>query len=123
MDIKLELLKNYISDFINNNLEDFEIDASQIADTLAINMLREIQSIITDEECSDFEAVEKIVCLFENNNIDFGFRHDFLYITFTIQKRAVKNLFFYSSLIYISLNNLKHCFLVAFLNYCNYNFI
>ena len=77
MDIKLELLKNYISDFINNNLEDFEIDASQIADTLAINMLREIQSIITDEECSDFEAIEKIVCLFENNNIDFGFRHDF----------------------------------------------
>ncbi len=77
MDIKLELLKNYISDFINNNLEDFQIDASQIADTSAINMLREIQSIITDEECSDFEAVEKIVCLFENNNIAFGFRHDF----------------------------------------------
>lgn len=46
MDIKLELLKKHISDFINCNLE-------------------------------DFEAVEKIVCVFNKNDIDFGVRHDF----------------------------------------------
>ncbi len=77
MNIKLELLKSYITDFINNNLEDFEIDASQIADTVAINMLYEIQSIITNETYSDFEAIEEIVCVFEKNKIDFGHRHDF----------------------------------------------
>ncbi len=77
MNIKLELLKSYISDYINNNLEDFEIDASQIADTVAINMLYEIQSIITNETYSDFEAIEEIVCVFEKNKIDFGHRHDF----------------------------------------------
>ena len=77
MNIKTELLKSYICDFINNNLQDFEIDASCIADTTAIKMLFEIQSIIKNENYSDFDAIEEIVCVFEKNKIDFGFRHDF----------------------------------------------
>lgn len=77
MNVKVEILKNYIYDFIKNNLEDFEIDASQIADTTAIKMLSEIQKVIKDESYSDFEAVEEIICIFEKYNIDSGFRHDF----------------------------------------------
>ena len=77
MNIKVELLKNYISDFIQNKIEDFEIDSSQIADTTATQMLSEIQKIIRDEKYSDFEAIEEIVCIFDKYNIDFGFRHDF----------------------------------------------
>ena len=77
MNIKLELLKNHISDFINSNLKDFEIDASKIADTTAIQVLSEIQNVIRNEGYSDFEAIEEIVCIFEKYNIDFGFRHDF----------------------------------------------
>ena len=77
MNIKLELLKSYITDVINSNIESFEIDENEIADTLAINMLREIQSIVKNENYSDFEAIEKIVCLFENYKIDYGFRNDF----------------------------------------------
>ncbi|MBQ8807919.1 MAG: hypothetical protein IJZ81_01265 [Clostridia bacterium] len=77
MNIKLELLKSYITDVISSNIESFEIDENEIADTLAINMLREIQSIVKNENYSDFEAIEKIVCLFENYKIDYGFRHDF----------------------------------------------
>lgn len=46
MSIKLELLRNYIFDFINHKIEDFEIDASQIADTTATQMLSEIQKVI-----------------------------------------------------------------------------
>ena len=65
MNIKLELLKSYITDVINSNIESFEIDENEIADTLAINMLREIQSIVKNENYSDFEAIEKIVCLLE----------------------------------------------------------
>ena len=72
MKIKLELLKRYLTD-----LEDIEIDADKIADSVAIRMLSEIQIIIKDETCSDFDAVEKIVCVFEKNKIDFGLRHDF----------------------------------------------
>lgn len=77
MNVKVELLINHISDFIKNNIEDFEIDASQIADTTAIQMLGEIQKVIKDENYSDFDAVEEIVCIFEKYNIDFGSRHDF----------------------------------------------
>ena len=74
MNIKLELLKSYISDFINSNLEDFEMDASQITDTTAIQMLTEIQSIIRNE---NFDAIEEIICVFEKNKVNFGFRHNF----------------------------------------------
>ena len=77
MDIKLELLKNHIIDFINSNIEDFEIDASQIADATAIQMLSEIQNVIKNENYSDFETIEEIICIFEKYNIDSGFRHDF----------------------------------------------
>ncbi len=77
MNVKVELLKSYISDFVNEKIDDFEIDASQIADTTATQMLSKIQKIIKDESYSDFEAMEEIVCIFEKYNIDFGSRHDF----------------------------------------------
>ena len=77
MNIKVELLRNYISDLINNKIEGFEIDASQIADSKAIQMLSEIQRVIKDENHSDSDAMEEIVCIFEKYNIDSGFRHDF----------------------------------------------
>ena len=34
MKIKAELLKTYISDFINSRIEDFEIDADDIANII-----------------------------------------------------------------------------------------
>ncbi len=77
MNIKVELLKDYIYDYIKYRIEDFEIDVSQIADTVAINMLREIQDVIKNESYSDFDAIEEIVRVFEKYNIDFGGRHDF----------------------------------------------
>lgn len=77
MNVKVELLRNHISDFIKSNIEDFEIDASEIADTTAIKMLSEIQKVIKDENYSDFDVVEKIVCIFEKYNIDCSPCHDF----------------------------------------------
>ena len=65
MNIIVELLKRYISDFVNSNIVDFEIDASQIADTTAIQILGEIQNVIKNEVNSDFDIVEKIVYIFE----------------------------------------------------------
>ncbi len=77
MKIKTELLKKYIADFINICIDDFEIDADKIADSVAISVLSEIQDIIKNNNYSDFEIVEKIVCVFEKYNIDFGGCHDF----------------------------------------------
>lgn len=77
MRIKTDLLKAYICDFIHERIEDFEIDADSITNTIAIKALSEIQEIISSYEISDFDAVEEIVCVFERYKIDFGVRHDF----------------------------------------------
>lgn len=76
MKIKVELLKTHISDFINSRIEDFEIDADDIANTVAIKILAEIQEIIKNDSYSDFELIEEIVCVFEKYKIDFGNCHD-----------------------------------------------
>ena len=77
MKIKVYLLKTHISDFINSRIEDFEIDADDIANTVAIKILAEIQEIIKNDSYSDFERIEEIVCVFEKYKIDFGNCHDF----------------------------------------------
>lgn len=77
MDIKVGLLKHYIVDYINSNIKDFSIDASKIADSTAINMIAQIHNVLKNEEYSDFDAIEEIICIFERYNIDCGFRHDF----------------------------------------------
>lgn len=77
MQIKLELLQNVIFDAIREKLSYMEFDADKIADTTAIKALAEIKGILHDDTKSDFDAVEKIVCIFEKYNIDIGGRHDF----------------------------------------------
>lgn len=76
MDIKVELLKREIIRKVNEELEDFEIDATQVADTTAIKMLREIQQILKDNE-DDFMTVERIVMVFEKYGLDSLPCHDF----------------------------------------------
>ncbi len=77
MNIKLELLKGYIEDFINDKLADFEIEANEIADTAAILVLSKIRNAVCNTSYTDFDVVEEIVCIFESNGIYCGGRHDF----------------------------------------------
>ena len=77
LNIKLEILKGYIWDIINSNLVDFEIDENNIASSVAIDVLSEIHDIIRNDDYTDFEAIEEMVCVFEKHKIDFGTRHDF----------------------------------------------
>ncbi len=77
MNIKLELLREGISDLINQKIDQLEIDISKIADSTAKQLLSEIQKVIINENYSDFDAIEEIVRIFEKYNIDTGFRHDF----------------------------------------------
>lgn len=77
VNIKTELLKIFIMDFIDARIDDFEIDADLIANTVATNILAEIQEIIKNENYTDFERVEEIVNLFEKNKIDTGSCHNF----------------------------------------------
>lgn len=77
MNIKTDLIRQYIGEYIASRIEDFEIDPDQIADTIATLILGEIQDIIKNENYSDFEAIEEIISIFEKYKISFGNRHDF----------------------------------------------
>lgn len=77
MDIRVELLREHISDFVRSRIEDFEIDANEIANTKAIQMLDEIAKVIRNDELDDFFAIEEIVCIFEKYKVSAGARHDF----------------------------------------------
>ena len=77
MDIKLELLLNHINDFLRDAFERFPPDTSKLADGIASLALSEIKSVLSNDELSDFDAIEQIVCIMENYRIDCGGRHDF----------------------------------------------
>ena len=77
MKIKTEIIKSYIADCICNSISDFEINADEIADAKAVEVLGEIQKILHQNELDDFEMIEEIVCIFEKYNLDTGVCHDF----------------------------------------------
>lgn len=77
MTIKTEILKKHISDYILFHINDFEINADEIVNTVAIEVLQQIQDIIKNGETTDFEKVENIVLLLEKHNIDSMPCHDF----------------------------------------------
>lgn len=77
MDIRIELLKAYVTEAVATHFEKLNIDADEIVSTKAINMLSEVLIAIRDDSLTDFDVVEKIVCMFEKNNIRCGTRHDF----------------------------------------------
>ncbi len=77
MNIKLELLKNQLSDVLFRNIEVLDIDINQIVQSTAISMLEKIQNIIKDESLSDFEVIDNIICVFEEYGINCGSRYDF----------------------------------------------
>ena len=77
MNIKYELLQNYIAECAAYFLQNMELDETKIADTTAISALSQIKDIICNEALSDFEAIEEIISIFEKHRIDFGARHDF----------------------------------------------
>ena len=78
MSIKKELLKGYIIDCINNYVSDFDFNCDDISDSKAICILSEIWQIIKNNDLSDFEKIEEIMCVFEKNNISTGACHDFI---------------------------------------------
>ena len=77
MDIRFELISKGIAEYVISRLGRMDIDINEITQTTAINALSEIQEVIKNEEISDFDAMEMIVCIFEKYEIDAGPRHDF----------------------------------------------
>ena len=77
MNIKHEIIIGHIAEAVKGIIEEKITEELPSADTKAITILEEIKKVIADDELSDFDVVEEIVCLFENKGIDCGSRHDF----------------------------------------------
>ena len=77
MNIELELMSSEIAKVIMKFLEITEPNIGKKVDRTAIEMLKEIKTAVCDENLTDFDIVEKIVCLLEKNNISCGSRHNF----------------------------------------------
>lgn len=77
MDIRVELLKEEITELIKHRIENLDIDADEVVHTVASKVLEEIKTVINNEELSDFMAMDEIVEIFEKYGIDSGGRYDF----------------------------------------------
>lgn len=77
MDIRLQLLLGTIQNNFLGHLDTICEAADSIAQTQAIQALSEIQEVLDRDEISDFDVVERIVCIFEKYKLDTGSRHDF----------------------------------------------
>jgi len=73
-----EILVEIFKEVQNDMFMDLEIDIlHEIFEERCCKSLQEIKSIIEDNTLSDFECVEKIVCVFENIGSHVSYRHDF----------------------------------------------
>lgn len=77
MDIKLKLLSNEIADLVVSRLDKLNIDADEIADSTAVEIVYQIQQALLNEEYDDFDIVDEIVDIFYKYNLDTGGVHDF----------------------------------------------
>ena len=74
--LKADLIKRKVARMISENIGNLEIDIDAIADTTAINIIREIQAVLIKNP-DDFEIVEEIVCIFEKYGVSAEVCHDF----------------------------------------------
>lgn len=49
----------------------------EIAKIKAVEVINGIKKVLSNDTLSDFDAIEEIVCIFEEYGIDTGGRHDF----------------------------------------------
>ena len=77
MNLKRNLLSCGLSELIERQLENSDIDFGEIADSMAIPALDKICAVVTDKTLSDFAAIEEIIYILHSFNIDTDERHDF----------------------------------------------
>ena len=77
MKLKRNLLSCGLTELIERQLENSDIDFGEIADSVAISALDKICAVVNDKTLSDFAAIEEIIYILHSFNIDTGERHDF----------------------------------------------
>lgn len=77
MELLITLLKQAAKDGnININI-DFSERIEKIVSDVCFQTLNNIHDILDDDNLSDFDCIEKIVCELEKIDFDGGSRHDF----------------------------------------------
>ncbi|MBQ2896893.1 MAG: hypothetical protein IJE46_01030 [Clostridia bacterium] len=79
MDLRLELISKETMKTICEEIKDINIDINKIAQSSAITILEKIKKVVTadDDVLDDCEKIDKILCIFEEYNIDTGSCHDY----------------------------------------------
>ncbi|MBQ7794316.1 MAG: hypothetical protein IJ366_07350 [Clostridia bacterium] len=77
MNIKMELFAKVITEAIIFKLNYSDIDLEKEIDSKAVTVLEQIQAVLNKTGVSDFDIVEEIVTIFEDNGLDSGSCHDF----------------------------------------------
>ena len=73
-DVLVRILEKEVVSVIFPNIN---IDINELAALACYDALQKIKAIIENDDLSDFECVEMIVCVLEDIGSDGGFRHDF----------------------------------------------
>jgi len=78
----MELFKEILSGIIEKEeiqvvFPNLKFNAAEIVEMESYKALRQIKAIIDNDGLSDFDCIEKIVCVFEEIGSDGGRRHDF----------------------------------------------
>lgn len=79
MELRLELVSKELMTRICEQIKDIDIDINEVAQSTAIKVLDKIKKVINadDDVLDDCEKIDKILCIFEEYNIDTGSCHDY----------------------------------------------
>lgn len=78
MSVRGEFLAREIADYVKHKVRDMRMDdIAEYIEGKALDALQEIQDVLNNGRLSDFEAVEAIVCIFEEYGLRGGCIHDF----------------------------------------------
>ena len=77
MDLEVDLLSNELMEIIKRYISETDVPYNQIINSTAVEILKQIQQVLIDCQLSDFERIEKIVCIFKEHHIFCGVCHDF----------------------------------------------
>ena len=77
MKLKRNLLSCGLSELIERQLENSDVDFDEVADSMAISALDKICTVVNDKTLSAFSVIEEIIDILHSFNIDTGERHDF----------------------------------------------
>jgi hypothetical protein len=73
----MKLLTQIVVDLLEDALPHRGYDSLDYINTTSFRTLEQIQQILLEPSMSDFDCIEKIVCLLEDLGLSCGERHDF----------------------------------------------